>query len=58
MNIAGRVLFPQAGFTSEDLVNAYEQLAPVLLPHLAQRPLTLKRFPDDIRGHGRFGELL
>jgi bifunctional non-homologous end joining protein LigD len=35
---------------TEDLVDAYGQLAPVLLPHLAQRPLTLKRFPDDIHG--------
>jgi bifunctional non-homologous end joining protein LigD len=50
MSMAGRVLFPASGFTTEDLVNAYEQLAPVLLPHLAQRPLTLKRFPDDIHG--------
>jgi len=45
-----RVLFPKTGFTTSDLADAYAQLAPVLLPHLARRPLTLKRFPDDING--------
>jgi bifunctional non-homologous end joining protein LigD len=48
--MAGRVLFPRTRFTTDDLASAYEQLAPVLLPHLARRPLTLKRFPDDIHG--------
>jgi bifunctional non-homologous end joining protein LigD len=48
--VAGRILFPQTGFTTDDLVEAYEQLAPVLIPHVAQRPLTLKRFPDTIHG--------
>jgi DNA primase len=50
MSMASRVLFPQTGFTTDDLVDTYEQLAPVLLPHLSHRPLTLKRFPDDIPG--------
>ncbi|HKR27924.1 MAG TPA: non-homologous end-joining DNA ligase [Acidobacteriaceae bacterium] len=49
-NVAARILFPQSGFSTDDLVRTYEALAPVLLPHLAGRPLTLKRFPDDIRG--------
>lgn len=48
--MAARVLFPRTGFSTEDLVCTYEQLAPVLLPHVAGRPLTLKRFPDDIHG--------
>jgi bifunctional non-homologous end joining protein LigD len=48
--VQGRVLFPKAGFTTNDLVSVYEQLAPVLLTHLAARPLTLKRFPADIHG--------
>jgi bifunctional non-homologous end joining protein LigD len=47
--VSARVLFP-SGFTTDDLVETYSQLAPVLLPHLADRPLTLKRFPDDIQG--------
>jgi len=48
--VAARVLFPRTGFSTDDLVRTYEQLAPVLLPHVAERPLTLKRFPDDIHG--------
>jgi bifunctional non-homologous end joining protein LigD len=48
--MAGRVLFPRTQFATDDLASAYEHLAPVLLPHLAFRPLTLKRFPDDIHG--------
>ncbi len=45
-----RTLFPRAGFTTKDLVRTYEALAPVLLPHLAGRPLSLKRYPDDVEG--------
>jgi bifunctional non-homologous end joining protein LigD len=48
--MAGRILFPNTGFTTEDLVATYEQLGPVFLPLLADRPLTLKRFPDGING--------
>jgi bifunctional non-homologous end joining protein LigD len=44
------VLFPKAGFTTDDLVAVYEQLATVLLPHAARRPMTLKRYPDDVYG--------
>lgn len=43
-----RVLFPATGFTTNDLAAFYGKLAPVLLPHLAHRPVTLKRFPDAI----------
>jgi DNA primase len=50
MNMGGQLLFPRTGFTTEDLMKVYDQLAPVLLPHLSQRPLTLKRFPNDIHG--------
>src|SRR4051794_14891937 len=49
-NVTARVLYPEIGFTTEDLVKVYGELAPVLLPHLTQRPLMLKRFPDDIYG--------
>ena len=47
-----RVLFPAAGFTKRDLVDYYRRVAPVLLPHLAGRPLTLGRFPAGIEGRG------
>jgi bifunctional non-homologous end joining protein LigD len=43
-----KVLFPQAGFTKGDLVAYYARVAPVLLPHLRDRPLTLKRYPEGV----------
>jgi hypothetical protein len=45
-----RVLFPATGFTTNDLAAFYGRIAPVLLPYLTHRPVTLKRFPDDIHG--------
>jgi bifunctional non-homologous end joining protein LigD len=45
-----KVLFPRTGFTKGDLVEYYAAVAPVVLPHLAGRPLTLKRYPDGVEG--------
>jgi bifunctional non-homologous end joining protein LigD len=45
-----KVLYPRAGFTKRDLVNYYTAIAPALLPHLRDRPLTLKRYPDGVEG--------
>src|SRR5215211_4584294 len=45
-----RVLWPASGFTKGDMLAYYEGIAPVLLPHLAGRPLTLGRFPSGIDG--------
>ncbi len=45
-----KVLFPKTGFTKADLIGYYAQVAPVLLPHLVDRPLTLKRYPDGVEG--------
>jgi bifunctional non-homologous end joining protein LigD len=47
-----RVLWPAAGFTKGDMLGYYEAVAPVLLPHLADRPLTLGRFPSGVDGPG------
>jgi len=47
-----RVLWPKSGFTKGDLVDYYVAVAPVLLPHLAGRPLTLGRWPQGVEGHG------
>lgn len=41
-----KVMFPDAGFTKEDLFRFYERIADHLLPHLAGRPMTLERLPD------------
>jgi bifunctional non-homologous end joining protein LigD len=43
-----KVLFPQAGFTKGNLIAYYARIAPVLLPHLRDRPLTLKRYPNGV----------
>ena len=45
-----KVLYPKAGFTKGELINYYIQIAPVLLPHLKDRPLTMKRYPNGVEG--------
>ena len=45
-----KVLYPQAGFTKGQVIDYYVRIAPVLLPHLAARPLTLKRYPNGVEG--------
>ncbi|MDX6492459.1 MAG: bifunctional non-ous end joining protein LigD, partial [Gaiellaceae bacterium] len=45
-----RVLFPDDGITKGDLFAYYEQVAPSLLPHLRDRPFTMKRYPHGIDG--------
>jgi bifunctional non-homologous end joining protein LigD len=46
-----KVLYPEAGFTKGQVIGYYQQVAPALLPHLAGRPLTLKRYPDGVDRH-------
>jgi bifunctional non-homologous end joining protein LigD len=41
-------MYPQAGFTKGHVIDYYTRIAPVLLPHLDARPLTLKRYPDGV----------
>src|SRR6202020_716587 len=45
-----KVLYPQTRFTKADLIDYYAAVAPVLLPHLHDRPLTLKRYPNGVQG--------
>jgi bifunctional non-homologous end joining protein LigD len=45
-----KVLYPKTGFTKRDLVEYHAAIAPVLLPHLRDRPLTLKRYPNGVEG--------
>lgn len=45
-----KVLWPETGFTKAQLIEYYVAVAPVLLPHLEGRPLTLRRFPDGVGG--------
>jgi bifunctional non-homologous end joining protein LigD len=45
-----KVLYPSTGFTKGQLIDYYAAVAPVLLAHLAGRPLTFKRYPDGVNG--------
>ena len=45
-----KVLYPEAGFTKGQVVDYYVRVAPVLLPHLRGRPLTMKRYPNGVGG--------
>src|SRR2546423_2299875 len=45
-----KVFYPKTGFTKGDVINYYVRISPVLLPHLKDRPITLKRYPDGAQG--------
>jgi bifunctional non-homologous end joining protein LigD len=45
-----RVLFPDDGLTKSDLFEYYRRVGPVLVPHLRDRPFTMKRYPHGIDG--------
>jgi bifunctional non-homologous end joining protein LigD len=49
-----KVLWPQDGYTKGALIAYYRGVAPWLLPHLRDRPLTLQRYPDGIDGPSFF----
>ena len=49
-----RVLFPDDGITKSELFDYYERVAPVLIPHLHNRPFTMKRYREGIAGSGFF----
>ena len=43
-----KILYPATGFTKGQVVDYYVRIAPVLVPHLAGRPLTMKRYPGGV----------
>ncbi|MEV5897051.1 non-homologous end-joining DNA ligase [Nonomuraea fuscirosea] len=45
-----KVLYPEYGFTKAEIIDYYSRIAPVLLPHLEGRPLTVKRYPNGVTG--------
>jgi bifunctional non-homologous end joining protein LigD len=49
-----KVLYPKARFTKGDVIAYYAQIAPVLLGHLAERPLTVTRWPDGVQAKSFF----
>ncbi len=49
-----KVLYPETGTTKGEVIEYYTRVAPVLLPHLADRPLTRKRWPDGVAADSFF----
>jgi bifunctional non-homologous end joining protein LigD len=45
-----KIYFPEAGYTKGDLLTYYFNVSPTMLPHLVERPLTLRRMPEGIKG--------
>lgn len=45
-----KAFWPEDGYTKEDMLHYYRTVAPVMLPYLADRPVTLRVFPDGIQG--------
>jgi len=45
-----KVLYPKVGFTKGQVIDYYIRVAPMLLPHLKDRPLTMKRYPNGVEG--------
>jgi len=43
-----KVFYPKAHFTKAQVIDYYARISPVLLPHLKNRPLTLKRYPEGV----------
>jgi bifunctional non-homologous end joining protein LigD len=49
-----KVLFPEVSVTKAQVIDYYVRIAPVLLPHLAGRPVTFTRWPDGVEGQTFF----
>ena len=49
-----RQVFPAAGWTKADVVGYYAAAGPALLAHVRGRPMTLRRFPEGVRGPSRY----
>jgi bifunctional non-homologous end joining protein LigD len=45
-----KVLYPATGFTKKQVIDYYVRIAPAIVPHLAGRALTMKRYPDGVDG--------
>ena len=49
-----KILYPETGFTKAEVIDYYTRVASVILPHLAGRPATRKRYPDGVEGESFF----
>jgi bifunctional non-homologous end joining protein LigD len=51
-----KVLYPEVGFTKGEVIDYYSRIAPMLLPHVLDRPLTFKRYPEGVEGQFFFAK--
>ncbi|MGH9046623.1 MAG: hypothetical protein ACRDVW_04835, partial [Acidimicrobiales bacterium] len=51
-----KVLYPETGFTKGEVIDYYVRVASVLLPHVVDRPLTMRRFPGGVADPNSFYE--
>jgi len=51
-----KVLYPSDGFTKAEVLDYYQRVSAVLLPHVTARPMTLKRYPDGVDGQSFFAK--
>ncbi len=49
-----KVLYPEDGFTKGEVLDYYQRVSAVLLPHIAGRPMTIKRYPEGVDGQSFF----
>jgi len=47
-----KILFPDDGITKGELASYYESIAPIMLPHISRRPITMERYPSGIGRKG------
>ncbi|HWC33863.1 MAG TPA: non-homologous end-joining DNA ligase [Mycobacteriales bacterium] len=53
-----KVLYPEADFTKANVLDYYAKVADAMVPHLAARPVTFRRFPDGVGGEAFFEKQL
>jgi len=51
-----KVFFPQVGLTKGDLIDYYEEISDVMLPHIEDYPISMQRFPDGLEGEGWYAK--
>ena len=45
-----KIMYPETGFTKGQVIDYYKNIARYILPHIEDRPLTMKRFPNGVGG--------
>jgi bifunctional non-homologous end joining protein LigD len=51
-----KLFFPEAGLTKGDVINYYEQVADVMVPHMKRYGVSMQRFPDGLQGEGFYNK--